>query len=81
MPIVFKRGNLRFFFYSNEGTPREPMHVHVRGPDGEAKVWIEPAIGIAESIGFNSHELAGIIREVTRNRSEIERAWHEHFSN
>jgi hypothetical protein len=25
MPIVFKQGNLKFFFYSNEGDPREPM--------------------------------------------------------
>jgi hypothetical protein len=72
MPIVFKSGNLKFFFYSNEGDPRESMHIHVRGPDDEAKVWIKPAIGIATSKGFNTRELAGIVRDVIGNRSEIE---------
>jgi hypothetical protein len=81
MPVVFRFGNLKFFFYSNEGNPREPIHIHIRGPSGEAKVWLEPAISIAASRGFNRSELADIIREVAKNRSAIERAWHEHFSN
>ncbi|HMK89067.1 MAG TPA: DUF4160 domain-containing protein [Methylocystis sp.] len=29
MPVVFRQGACSFFFYSNEGDPREPMHVHV----------------------------------------------------
>jgi len=81
MPVVFKSGNLKFFFYSNESNPREPMHIHVRGPDGEAELWTEPAIGFADSKGFNPRELAVIIREVIKNRPAIERAWHEHFGN
>lgn len=81
MPLVFTLGNLKFFFYSNEGDPREPVHIHVRGPNGEAKVWIQPAIGIADSKGFNPRELAVIIREVIKNQSAIERAWDEHFRN
>jgi hypothetical protein len=80
MPIVFRFGNLKFFFYSNEGNPREPIHIHVRGPSGEAKIWMAPAIGVAESKGFNPRELADIIRQVMKNKSAIERAWHEHFS-
>lgn len=81
MPVVFRSGSLKFFFYSNEGDPREPLHIHVRGPNGEAKVWLLPAIGIADSKGFNPRELADIIREVAKNKPAIERAWHEHFSN
>jgi hypothetical protein len=27
MPVVFRQGGFKFFFYSNEGDPREPMHV------------------------------------------------------
>lgn len=81
MPVVFRFGSLKFFFYSNEGNPREPIHIHIRGPSGEAKIWLEPAIGIAASRGFNRSELADIIREVAKNRSAIERVWHEHFSN
>jgi len=37
MPVVFRYRSFRFFFYSNEGNPREAMHVHDRGSDGEAK--------------------------------------------
>ena len=37
MPIVFRDGGLRYFFYSNEGLPREPRHVHVKGGGRDAK--------------------------------------------
>lgn len=37
MPVVFRRDGFRFFFYSNEGDPREPIHVHVRKGDADAK--------------------------------------------
>ena len=30
MPVVFRTEGHAFFFYSNEGNPREPVHVHVR---------------------------------------------------
>ncbi len=30
MPVVFRYKGYRFFFFSNEGDPLEPMHVHVR---------------------------------------------------
>ena len=30
MPIVFRYHGYKFFFYSNEGDPREPVHIHVR---------------------------------------------------
>ena len=30
MPTVFKQNGYRFFFFSNEGNPLEPCHIHVR---------------------------------------------------
>ncbi|WP_235911689.1 DUF4160 domain-containing protein [Mesorhizobium xinjiangense] len=42
MPLIFSSGPYRLFFYLNEGDPREPIHVHVRSSDGEAKIWVEP---------------------------------------
>ncbi len=36
-------------------------------------------MALAESNGFNSRELSDIMRIASENRSEIERAWHEHF--
>lgn len=35
MPVVFREWGARFFFFSNEGNPREPAHV-LKG-EGEAK--------------------------------------------
>ncbi len=79
MPIVFRNDGLRYFFFSNEGSPREPLHVHVTGGGRDAKIWLEPDIAIAESYGFNARELSRILRVVTESRDEILRAWHEHF--
>ncbi len=79
MSVVFRARNLTFFFYSNEGDPREPMHIHVRAAGATAKVWLEPAIGIAESRGFNSKELSAILKAVIDNRFVIGKAWNEHF--
>ena len=36
MPVVFRVGGARFFFYSNEGSPREPPHIHVEDAGSEA---------------------------------------------
>lgn len=79
MPEVFRSGSLKFFFYSNEGDPREPIHIHVRGPGANAKIWLDPAIGVAASAGFNRGQLTVIIRLVIENRSRIRKAWHDHF--
>lgn len=81
MPVIFRSSNLTFFFYSNEGDPREPLHIHVRKPGAEAKIWLEPAIGLASSRGFNSKELSAILREIIDNRELIKRRWNEHFGN
>lgn len=79
MPVIFRSDGLTFFFYSNEGNPREPVHVHVRKAGKEAKIWLDPAIGIAESRGFNSGELSVILGMTVKNRDLIRRTWHEYF--
>jgi hypothetical protein len=81
MPVVFREGGLRYYFFSNEGAPREAPHVHVKGGGRDAKIWLEPELTIAESYGFNSRELARILQTVAENRDLILRAWHEHFGN
>jgi hypothetical protein len=80
MPVVLRKDGLRFFFFSNEGSPREAPHVHVKGGGRDAKIWIEPDISIADSYGFTSWELARILRVVTENQGMILRAWHDHFA-
>jgi len=54
MPVVLRYKAFRFIFYSNEGSPREPVHVHVRGEGGEAKFWLHPDVRVADSDGFDA---------------------------
>jgi Domain of unknown function (DUF4160) len=79
MPVIFRDGGLRFFFFSNEGSPREPPHIHVRGGGKDAKIWLKPEVAIAESYGFNSSELARILHVVSERRDLILEAWNDHF--
>lgn len=43
MPVVFRDSGLRYYFFSNEGSPREAPHVHVKSGDRDAKIWLDPA--------------------------------------
>ena len=79
MPVVFQKGGLRYFFFSNEGSPREPPHVHVKGGGSDAKIWLQPEVSIAESYGFSSRQLARILAIVSTNKDLILEAWNEHF--
>jgi hypothetical protein len=79
MPTVFRHGGYRFFFFSNEGDPREPPHVHVRRGEREAKFWVRPEVVVDESFRFNAAELNELTRIVSDQRLAIERAWNEHF--
>ena len=80
MPVVFRYKAFRFFFYSNEGNPREAMHVHVRSGDGEAKFWLKPTAYLANSDGFDARTLRELRDVVAANTVLIERIWNEHFS-
>ncbi|MFP5210719.1 MAG: DUF4160 domain-containing protein [Acidobacteriota bacterium] len=44
MPTVFRHRGFRFFYYSNEGSPREPLHVHVMKDEMKAKSWLKPKV-------------------------------------
>lgn len=79
MPTVLRYRNLRFFFFSNEGSPREPVHVHVEGDGGEAKLWLGPEVTVARSAGFNRRQLSELVRVAIENREAMERTWHEYF--
>ena len=76
-PTVFRWKDYRFFFFSRE---EERMHVHVHGPGGEAKFWLEPEIGIARNHQFTEPQLAEVGRVVKERRDEIVDAWHKHFA-
>lgn len=79
MPVIFRWEGIRFYFFSNEGDPREPIHVHAQRADAEAKIWLFPQPAIADSEGFTRRELTLLLRVVEHNKVLIEEAWHGHF--
>ncbi len=56
------------------------MHIHVRGPDGEAKCWLTPTVYLADSDGFDAKTLRELRHEVVANKALIERTWNDHFA-
>ena len=80
MPVVLRYKGFRFFYYSNEGTPREPAHVHVRAGSSEAKFWLRPQVRVATNTGFDAATLRELSKVTQDNVELIEEVWHEHFS-
>jgi Domain of unknown function (DUF4160) len=79
MPIVLRESGFRFFFYFNEGRPREPPHVHVEQGEREAKFWLWPEVHLAYNDGFRASTLRELLTLIEANRERIEKAWDEFF--
>jgi len=79
MPVVLRYKGYRFFFYSNEGDPLEPLHIHVRKGESVAKFWLEPEAGVAHAYGLTSGQLRELLAVALENRELIRRYWNEHF--
>ena len=79
VPVIFRYKGFRFFFYSNEGNPLEPVHVHVRLGNAMAKFWLHPSVSMADSHGFDPPTLNELARVIEQNRDVVERSWHEYF--
>ena len=80
MPVVFRYKGYRFFFYSNEGEPKEPLHIHVVKAEKVAKLWLEPEVAIAESYAMTSGELKMLCKVAEEKRDFIIEVWNEYFS-
>ncbi|MBV5311032.1 DUF4160 domain-containing protein [Chromatium okenii] len=80
MPVVLRVNGFKFFFYANEGNPREPAHIHVRKAEAEAKFWLEPQVQLARNDGFNASTLRQIIELVQINQAQLKRDWYEYFT-
>jgi uncharacterized protein DUF4160 len=79
MPTVLRARSFRFFFYSNEGQPREPLHVHVEQGEREAKFWLRPEVHLAYNDDFSARALRELLTLIEANRGRIEKAWNEFF--
>lgn len=75
-PSVYREKGYRFYFFSRE-EPR--MHIHVVGPTGEAKFWIEPEVALAKSHNLSVSVLSQLEQSVREHEDEIRAAWVKHF--
>jgi hypothetical protein len=80
LPKVFDWNGYRFHFFSNEGDPREPVHIHVRKDRDTAKFWLHPEVQVAVSKGFSPQVLSHLVAVIEERRIEIESAWNDYFS-
>ena len=55
------------------------MHVHVHHDTGEAKIWLEPSIEVAQNFGLSERRLATALRLTREHQDEIRAAWQTHF--
>ena len=79
MPVVFRYRGHRFHFYSNEGDPREPAHVHVVKDGVDAKFWLWPDVVVAYNDGYSARVLRELTEIIEQRRDEIAQAWDEYF--
>lgn len=80
MPVVFRDSGFRFHFYSFEGSPREPVHIHVTRPGGTAKLWLFPEVRPAYNRRLTPRELRTVEEIAARRRQEILDGWNAHFA-
>jgi hypothetical protein len=75
-PTVFRWKGYRLFFFSRE---ERRAHVHVYCAEGEAKIWLEPAIELAQNWGLSKRSLAEVLKVVRDRSDEIRDAWNQHL--
>ncbi|MEY8591557.1 DUF4160 domain-containing protein [Butyricimonas hominis] len=76
MPTLFILFGLRFFFYSND---HEPIHVHVRNADGEARFCVSPVL-LIENKGLKNKDLNLAAAIIEENKEIIIERWNEYFN-
>jgi hypothetical protein len=79
MPLVFRQNGLRFHFFSNEGDPREPIHIHDEHDGREAKFWVGAEIELAYNHGLDRRDLAVALLIIRARKREIQDSWNGHF--
>jgi hypothetical protein len=80
-PVVFRYRGYKFHFFANEGTPREPVHVHVTKDGVDAKFWLWPEVHVAYNDGFDQRTMRLLTQLVTDRRAAIDEAWNDFFRN
>jgi hypothetical protein len=77
MPTVLVLLGMRFFYWSRE---HEPVHIHVKKGDAEARFVLEPNVELVENHGFKPHELALAEEVIKENREYMLEHWKLFFN-
>lgn len=80
MPRVLEWNGYRFFFFSNEGSPLEPCHIHIRKGAKTAKFWLVPEVRLAKAYDMTSRELKTLEEQVILHKDTIKEKWNEYFN-
>lgn len=76
MPTVLRIGPYRFHFVA--GDRGEPPHIHVVGPDGEVKFWLDPVeLDATRRTSIRAHDVREIERLVREHHEHLLRSWYE----
>jgi hypothetical protein len=78
VPTLLNEAGFRFFFWSNEGRPPEPSHVHVERGAGVAKFWLDP-VSLADSIGMSAKDLRRTREIVEQHAKSFKEKWDGFF--
>ena len=78
MPVILTFKEWRLLFYSNEGNPREPAHIHAIGHGKQAKFWLDP-VALADYSRCNRRELRELAELVRDNQPLLLEAWNDYF--
>lgn len=85
MPQVFKLGEYWIYFWTNEGQPIEPVHVHVskgHPVENATKIWITSR-GKCYLCNNNSkippHTLRNIMRIIEARSTDVITKWKQYF--
>ena len=74
MPTLLVVGPYHFFIFM--GDCAERRHVHVNGGGGgEAKIWLEPVVGLAATKGYTRTEMSRVVEIVADHRLTLVARW------
>lgn len=85
MPQVFRMGAYLVYFWSDEGVPLEPVHVHISigEPTRDAtKVWLTKSVGVLlanNASRIPAHVLRNVMDAVESQHEMVKARWLRHF--
>ena len=77
MPEILRMFGMRYFFYSRE---HEPIHVHVKSADGNAKFEILPeGIVLVKNEGLKPKDIKAAEMVLEENKELAIEKWNDYF--